>query len=1382
VDLALWRARAYRWRRWLIALAILLVVRVALPEVLRRVIASQASQALNAKVTVGDVDLRLWRGGIALEDVAVRAAGDTTPEEAAAADAETAPPAFSASPALVAFKRFAVEVRYWPLVHKTIQLRDIELASPRVALDRLADGELNLMALVPKQPVAVEAGGTPVALASPTPEAAPAAEAEAGSAWKFGLDKFVLTDGRVRFRDLMLHGSEPVELGIDRVSVEAIALTPEVYGQPARINLKLGLDEGIIDVVSTLRLVDGDVITTTEVDANRLPLRRARLYVPKVGWRELNGELDLDLTYELVPREKNLLHGTLALREVSVNVLRLQDAAVGWKSLFVSLDGIDLLAQHAAVHEVTLDGARIQVRASGGDLLPVLAQPGTAPPDDATAAADTPAVTPSETVTGDATAPSTPTDTPTATPEQPSPTPTETPTATPAPEGSSAEASPAPTPEVVEEPPPSPEPEGEPAKPWSWQVTTVKITDTTVRVLSDAPPLDVGVMLTATTLGSAAEPLADLSLGLVLPQGTLQLDGQARIAAPPAFGGTLKIADLALPPLLAVSGAMPPEALPAGTLRADLAIAAGLASKGGDGSAPPDRLQVSGTLGLAGLQAAPPNANTTLALQDLELAIARLSVPGIIPPGQKAAADSNVDAALELTLVAPQVTLSGESPTAVSLEGLKLGVPLLTIPATLARLAPGAGAPVVATEIALELTTPHVSLGNDATVVDAKRIGLNLTGVNLPVLVVASAADTPGTAGVPPAAGEGAAQEPTAGEAPATPAADDATPPAGGTPAVPATVGTPAPTPTLAPEVVAIIGAAPPAKLGLQLDIADARVTTAQGKDLVAGAESIAVTLSDVVAPGFVAGAPPQLAKEPLRAGAALSLKQPKLARGDGKEFAVSAASISVPLKELSLPGGVGGQPSAAQPLRASFGEIRFDAPAIRLTRTKSGMVLPGGGAASPAATAATAAPTPTAPSPAPTSATPPTPAPTATRAPYDITVQALRITRGGLEFTDKAVQPPFTSRYAPIELDARGIKYPDLTIKPLKLAINDANQQGKITLDGGVSPDGGQLTFKIDQLNLLAFNSYATTYSAYSIADGALSIDTTAKYSGGKYEVKNDITLHEFDLGGAEGDSLFEQNFGIPLSLALALLRDPSGDIDLGIPMAVDREGNAAIDLMAVVRSALKQALVGAISSPLKLLGAAAGGGGKSAGLAPAPIAFRLGRAEPTKAGSESAERLAAFLASRPGMAVQLTADPTQEDVRWLREQALGSEWEEEGFFSKGVAFFTERGPRERIRAYLTARAEDGKPELSAEDQATLQQWLDERPAPTPEQLRALAEARVAVVQTALAAKQIDAARVTVTPPEETPIDGPPIVSLKLGTAGKSADSAPPADATPAP
>jgi hypothetical protein len=66
-----WRSRAWRWRRWLVVLVVLAIVRVALPEILRRVLISQASQALRTRVEVGDVDLSLLRGGVALEDVAI---------------------------------------------------------------------------------------------------------------------------------------------------------------------------------------------------------------------------------------------------------------------------------------------------------------------------------------------------------------------------------------------------------------------------------------------------------------------------------------------------------------------------------------------------------------------------------------------------------------------------------------------------------------------------------------------------------------------------------------------------------------------------------------------------------------------------------------------------------------------------------------------------------------------------------------------------------------------------------------------------------------------------------------------------------------------------------------------------------------------------------------------------------------------------------------------------------------------------------------------------------------------------------------------------------------------------------------------------------------
>jgi hypothetical protein len=306
----------------------------------------------------------------------------------------------------------------------------------------------------------------------------------------------------------------------------------------------------------------------------------------------------------------------------------------------------------------------------------------------------------------------------------------------------------------------------------------------------------------------------------------------------------------------------------------------------------------------------------------------------------------------------------------------------------------------------------------------------------------------------------------------------------------------------------------------------------------------------------------------------------------------------------------------------------------------------------------------------------------------------------------------------------------------------------------------------------LAPIDPYATTYSPYSIADGALTIEMKATASGGKYDVKNDIRLHQFDLAGTEGDSLFEENFGISLSMALALLRDLQGNINLSVPLVVDREGKAQVDVMAVVRSALRRAITGAITSPLKMLGAVAGG--KGAPILPSPVAFRLGRAEPTGKGAESAERLAAFLVSRPAMAVQLSSAATVADERWLHEQALLDDFADENFFERSLAFVTERGPRQRIRGYLETRRKNKKAKLSAEDTATLDEWLAERPPPTPEQLQTLAEARIAAVETVLREEGIDPSRVSRGAPPEEP--GKPTVDVKLRVGSVGAATEPPA------
>ena len=1311
-------------------------MRIALPIVLRRVIASQASQALHARVDVGDVRLALWKGGVALEDVAVYTLADGDADSGKRDDGGS--PDFEARSAssIIAFKRLAVELRYLPLFSKAIQLRTIQLDAPRVSLDRLASGDLNLMELVPKSEVAVEVGATPGAAESTaTPTAAPTGTA---SPWKFGLDSLVLREGRLRFRDLALAGSEPVEVGIDQVTVRQIALGPGLYGEPAHAHVKIDVDKGQIEVAAQLRLLEKGLALTCDVNARRLPMPRARLYVPKVGWSDLQGEIDLALVYELETDTRNALHGTLALRNVAVKVPNIEDTVAGWKSLEIGIDSIDLRTQRVAVGAVTLDGAHLDVRPQGDQPFPLLSQ----------------------LTAKDAAAP---------------------------------EAAPSPSP-----PAEAGEKQPEPPQPWEWSVARVRLTNSDVHAIGVEPPLDIGIDLDGSGLASAADATSHVQLGLAIGSGTVKLEGDLRIAEP-AFGGSIQIAGLALPQLLAASGRVDPALLPSATLNADLAVAAGLPAKSGT-TPEPDLLRVSGTVGVGDLRVVPPGQDMAIDAKALQVEIRDLAVPGIVPIGHKAPEGAAIHAAVEVTLQEPHVTRGGDQPLDFASQSIALGASDASVPAMLAGLTVGQTSQPLHGSLALDVAAPRFTLGGTDLAVGAGNVALRVPDATVVALPAGGTADGAAPAHValqldvkdPTAAMAGGKQLDFGAQAIGLQVSDLnipglvlGAPLAGsGQPLRGAlALDVAAPRLTLAgadltagagdvalnvPEA-SIVNVSPgatadgttPAHVVLQLDLKDPTVAIAAGKQLNAGAQAIGLQLSDLSIPGLALGAPPAATGQPLHAAVVLNVAQLHAARGDGKEFSVATKSVAVPITELSVPGALGGTGGQTQPLRAVVGEVRLDAPAMRITRTKEGIVLP------VAATSPGAAP-PTKPTPAP-AGSPPSPS-----RPLDLSIAAVRLTNGSLDFADRAVQPPFQTRFAPIEVDARNIRFPNSSVKPVRVDITTP-EQGHITLSGQLDPKDGVIELAVNDLALGPFNPYATAYSPYGIGNGALTIKTTMTLKDGRYAVSNTVTLHQLDLSGGEGDSVFEQQFGIPLTLALALMRDTSGDIDLNVPVQVDQSGGATVDLLEVVRTALRQALVGAIESPLKLLGGVGGlfgAGGKGGAVAPAPIAFSLGRAEPTSAGAESAGRLAEFLNSRPTMAVQLETSITTEDVRWLREQALRAEFHDEGVFKRSVAFLTQRGPRDRIGSYLAARATGGAAELSPEDAATLQQWLDQRPAPSAAQLAALAADRLAAVESILKDKNVDPARITRGEIAGEPVEGDPVVKLTFQARSSGAPS----------
>jgi hypothetical protein len=332
--------RALRRWWWAILLVLVLIVRAVLPGVVRGQIETRASEALHAKVQVGDVDLALLAGGVTLEDVTVRAT-DAPPDEAP----------------LVGWKRFSVDLRWLPFLWKTVRFSTIELVEPHVALDRLQTGDLNLMALLPK--------------ADPNAPAQPPAEQE--SSWKIGIDHLGLRRGGVRFRDFFVPEAEPVVLSIDSIEVRDIAFVPEVYDKPADIRFVMKLDEGAVRTRARFTpRRDGSAVDVT-LDATKLPVHRSRIYVPGVTWSDLTGFLSLALRYRLDTGGRNELTGTIGFDDLKVLTAGLDQPSLAWKALGVELEKIDLVKHHAGLKRVTLDGAVVPVRPRGPDVLPVIA-------------------------------------------------------------------------------------------------------------------------------------------------------------------------------------------------------------------------------------------------------------------------------------------------------------------------------------------------------------------------------------------------------------------------------------------------------------------------------------------------------------------------------------------------------------------------------------------------------------------------------------------------------------------------------------------------------------------------------------------------------------------------------------------------------------------------------------------------------------------------------------------------------------------------------------------------------------------------------------------------------------------------------------------------
>lgn len=263
--------------------------------------------------------------------------------------------------------------------------------------------------------------------------------------------------------------------------------------------------------------------------------------------------------------------------------------------------------------------------------------------------------------------------------------------------------------------------------------------------------------------------------------------------------------------------------------------------------------------------------------------------------------------------------------------------------------------------------------------------------------------------------------------------------------------------------------------------------------------------------------------------------------------------------------------------------------------------------------------------------------APVSARKNSPVRIGRITLQGGHVDFHDQFIKPNYkarltglTGRIGPLdpgrpgEIDIRGAV--DKTA-PLKIVGKIDTFASELFLD---------ITATAKGIDMPTFSPYSGKYVGYAIEKGKLSVDIHYHIEKGELRAENNVFLDQLTLGGKieSPDAL-----SIPVKLALAVLKNTAGEIDVHLPIS-GSINDPQFSLGGVIINAVVNLLTKAVTAPFTLLGSLFGGEELS------EIIFAPGDATITPEAENRLKTLSKALTDRPSLELEITgrADPSQD------------------------------------------------------------------------------------------------------------------------------------------
>jgi uncharacterized protein YcfJ len=273
------------------------------------------------------------------------------------------------------------------------------------------------------------------------------------------------------------------------------------------------------------------------------------------------------------------------------------------------------------------------------------------------------------------------------------------------------------------------------------------------------------------------------------------------------------------------------------------------------------------------------------------------------------------------------------------------------------------------------------------------------------------------------------------------------------------------------------------------------------------------------------------------------------------------------------------------------------------------------------------------------------------------ISIGAISLINGKVYFSDRFIKPNYAANLSELtgRLSAFSSQPVAGTVQMADLELR-GKAEGTASLEilGKLNPLAKPLALdiagKVRDLELAPLSPYSVKYAGHGIERGKLSVDVAYLVKpDGQLTASNKIVLNQIKFG----DKVEGAPNSLPVKLAVALLADRNGVIDINLPIQ-GSINDPQFSIGPIVFKLIINLVVKAITSPFSLLASAFGGGGDELG----QVSFQPGSAALVVAANPGLEKVANAMQDRPNLKMtvigQASLDVEREGYKKERLKAL--------------------------------------------------------------------------------------------------------------------------------